>query len=152
MQQSVARRHDLTSPLLPPARSSLRKFAVRPQGEVVRRMRAGACVEVSGRQSGQLGRIRIDSGEASKHMISVKAIEIDRFSWKIKGKNNGFSRFPKLSWEIWMSISPTPQVTCRPTEVHGLTSAAGQALNGRTARALGAAPGGRWAVRPELSP
>ena len=30
-------------------------------------------------------------------------------------KNHGFSQFPKVSWEIWVRISSTPQVMCRPT-------------------------------------
>ena len=29
-------------------------------------------------------------------------------------KNNGFSEFPNVCWEIWVSIQTTPHVVCRP--------------------------------------
>ena len=32
-------------------------------------------------------------------------------------KKHRFSRFPNVSWEIWVSISSTPKVMCRPTVV-----------------------------------
>ena len=34
-------------------------------------------------------------------------------------ENNGFSRFPKVFWEIWVSISSTPHVYCRPKSYRG---------------------------------
>ena len=44
---------------------------------------------------------------------------------------HGFSRFPKVSWEIWVSISSPPRVVCRPVWNEGVLAAFGRARPGR---------------------